>query len=127
MQIGFKSKGKEHNMPRPRKCRRVCRLPERNEYGPLEVVREGATKIIMTVEEYETIRLIDLESLTQEECAVHMKIARTTVQGLYMDARKKIAESIVNGKRILIQGGNYILCEGKGNECGRYGCNKYKI
>ncbi len=114
-------------MARPRKCRKVCRLPERKEYGPLEAIRESATKITMTVEEYETLRLIDLESLTQEECAVQMKIARTTVQGLYMDARKKIAESIVNGKRLLIEGGNYTLCEGQESECAKHGCNKFEM
>jgi predicted DNA-binding protein (UPF0251 family) len=52
----------------------------------------------MTIDEYETIRLIDLEKLTQEECATQMNISRTTVQGIYDVARKKIAESLVNGK-----------------------------
>jgi len=46
-----------------------------------------------------------LEGFTQEECAKQMDVARTTVQGIYAEARKKIAESLVNGKVLLIEGG----------------------
>jgi len=79
----------------------------------------------MTVDEYETIRLIDLEGFTQEECAKQMDVARTTVQGIYAEARKKIAESLVNGKVLLIEGGEYRLCEGFGKGCGR-GCRRHR-
>ena len=71
------------------------------------------------------IRLIDLEGFTQEECASQMNVARTTVQGIYIEARKKLAESLVNGKVLLIEGGEYRLCEGLGNSCGR-GCHKHR-
>ncbi len=79
----------------------------------------------MTVDEYETIRLIDLEGFTQEECSKHMNIARSTVQGIYNEARKKIAEVLVNGKVLLIEGGEYQLCEGLGINCGK-GCHKHR-
>jgi predicted DNA-binding protein (UPF0251 family) len=79
----------------------------------------------MTVDEYETIRLIDLEGFTQEECANKMGVGRTTVQGIYSRARKKIAESLVNGKVLLIEGGEYRLCEGMGTGCGR-GCHRHR-
>ena len=77
----------------------------------------------MTIDEYEVIRLIDLEGLNQEDCSEQMGVARTTVQGIYANARKKIADSLVNGKILLIEGGEYKLCEGKGNGCGKGCCH----
>ncbi len=65
----------------------------------------------MTIEEYEAIRLIDLEGLTQEECAESMDVARTTVQRIYNDARKKLARSLVNAEILKIEGGAYKLCD----------------
>lgn len=114
-------------MPRPRKWRKVCCLPESTQFGPLNPFTDPDHFVSMTVEEYEAIRLIDLEGLTQEECADQMNIARTTVQRIYADARKKIAESLVLGKVLRIGGGDYRLCEGPGNECGRYGgCSRHR-
>lgn len=112
-------------MPRPMKWRKVCSLPEINEFGPLNLPADTRSYVNMTVDEYETIRLIDLEGFTQEECASKMNIARTTVQGIYIGARKKLAESLVKGNALLIEGGEYRLCNGMGNGCGR-GCHKYK-
>jgi predicted DNA-binding protein (UPF0251 family) len=80
----------------------------------------------MTVDEYEAIRLIDLEGFTQEECADRMSIARTTVQGIYNEARKKLAESLVDGKVLVIGGGEYRLCDGTGKGCGQGGCRRYR-
>ena len=96
-------------MPRPRKGKKVCCLPEINLYGPLNLQRETNKCILMSVEEYETIRLIDLEKLTQEECGERMQVARTTIQKIYTDAREKVAESLVNGCILKIEGGDYQL------------------
>jgi predicted DNA-binding protein (UPF0251 family) len=108
-------------MSRPRKWRNVCCLPESNLFGPLNAPDSESEIIIMSVEEYETIRLIDLEGLMQEECAQQMNVARTTVQRIYNDARKKIAETLVNGRTLKIEGGNYKLCEDseQAHGCGR--------
>lgn len=87
-------------------------MPESTQFGPL-FPAEGSPMIVqMTVEEYETIRLIDLEGFTQEECAEQMTVARTTAQRIYADARKKIAESLVLGKVLRIEGGDYRICDG---------------
>ncbi|QSX08561.1 DUF134 domain-containing protein [Alkalibacter rhizosphaerae] len=98
-------------MPRPRKGKKVCCIPENTSFGPLND-RDGKRDVVfMSVEEYETIRLIDYEGLTQEECAQNMQVARGTVQKLYTDARRKISQSFVDGKNIRIQGGDYLLYE----------------
>ena len=111
-------------MPRPRKERRVCAMPNYTRFAPENERRIGP--INMTVDEYETIRLIDLEGCTQEQCAAQMDISRTTVQGIYDSARKKLAQSLVNGKVLLIEGGEYRLCDGQGHGCGGAGCRRHR-
>ncbi|MEG0979997.1 MAG: DUF134 domain-containing protein [Oscillospiraceae bacterium] len=109
-------------MPRPQKERYVCCMPQNNCFSPSKCVIEDS--VFMTIDEYETIRLIDLENYTQQDCADQMHIARTTVQGIYNVARKKIADAIVNAKRLEISGGDYRLCEKYASQCGR-GCKKH--
>lgn len=65
----------------------------------------------MSVEEYETLRLLDLEGLTQEETAQRMDVARTTVQRMYADARQKMALALFEGSNLRIEGGNYEFYE----------------
>ncbi|HOA91772.1 MAG: DUF134 domain-containing protein [Bacillota bacterium] len=110
-------------MARPMKWRKVCCLPERSKFGPLDSEPAPPEPIVMTIDEYEAVRLIDFEDFTQEECAEQMGVARSTVQGIYAQARKKIAEALVNGRVLLIEGGEYQLCEGPGDGCGR-GCHR---
>lgn len=111
-------------MARPAKQRKVCGLPYCNRFGPMDLPNEAEDYIVMMVDEYECIRLIDLEGFTQEACAKKMDVARTTVQGIYVEARRKLAEALVEGKEIRIQGGAYHLCDGKGKQCGGGGCPK---
>lgn len=103
-------------MPRPRKCRRVCCLPETTLFAPSGVKQRGK-EIVMTVDEFETIRWIDLEGITQETCAVRMNVARTTVQAIYTSARKKLARALVLGQALRISGGDYVLCQGDAPGC----------
>ena len=98
----------EKLMPKCRK-RRICREPDYVIFQSENGLDDVTT---LTVDEYEAIRQIDMEGLSQEECAKKMCVARTTAQLIYNSARKKIAESIVLGKSIRIEGGNYILCDG---------------
>ncbi|HIY60162.1 MAG TPA: DUF134 domain-containing protein [Candidatus Eisenbergiella pullistercoris] len=99
-------------MPRPPKERNVCCMPGICRFGPLSAEAPPLPAVRMTVDEYETIRLIDLEGCTQEECAKQMHVARSTVQMIYNEARRKSADCLVNGKPLVIGGGNYRLCNG---------------
>ena len=107
-------------MSRRKKCRRICAEPR---YWQFESIDSGSLeKVVLTVDEYEVIRLLDYEKLTQEECAKRMDIARTTVTEMYDRARSKIADGIVNGKKLQIAGGNYMVygeqdLSGNNEEC----------
>ena len=92
-------------MPRPKRCRRICGYPDYWSFGP-----EGSGNtdtVVFKLDEYETIRLIDYQKLTQEECAEAMGVSRATVTSIYENARYKLADAMVNGKRIRITGGSY--------------------
>ncbi len=95
-------------MSRPCKKRRVCYYPKYLNFGVLD---KNCTEIVtITVDEFECLRLIDYEQLTQSECASRMNIARTTVTSIYQEVRAKIADVIVNGKKLVISGGYYEIC-----------------
>ena len=100
-------------------------MPDSCKFGPLDVHADIDNRIVMGVDEFETIRLIDFEGFTQEEAAEQMSVARSTVQLIYNDARKKLADSLVNGKILTIEGGKFRLCEGNENFCGR-GCRRQR-
>lgn len=109
-------------MPRPKRCRNVCSMPRVSEFIP---TGENADFVILTVDEYESIRLIDKQGFSQEECAAHMQVARTTAQQIYNSARKKIASVLVEGKGLRIEGGDYRLCDGNESFCGCGGCSRH--
>lgn len=102
-------------MPRPRRCRRICTEPAYDSFVPQGV--PGGETVNLTMDEYEAIRLIDLNKCTHEQCARQMDISRTTVTELYEKARYKIADCVVNGKPLLIAGGDYRLCDGTADFC----------
>ena len=90
-------------MSRPIRCRRIEQLPTYRSFSPDDV--EPVESIIMSLDEFETLRLLDNEGLTQESCASKMNISRTTVTAIYDRARRKVAQALVNGKRLMIMGG----------------------
>lgn len=106
-------------MARPRKGKIVCELPKYERFGPKG--QSSQAHIEMTVEEYESIRLMDYEGLNQEESAKMMAIGRSTFQRIYDDARKKIAQSLVEGVTVFIEGGDYKICKEMG-ECKKRSC-----
>ncbi len=110
-------------MPRPKKCRRVCRLPDNEGFMPLRPCA-WERRVVLTVDEYETIRLIDREGFSQEQCGEYMRIARTTVQQIYGSARKKLADALVEGLPLGISGGDYSLCDGTQQHHCCKGCHR---
>ena len=94
-------------MPRPRRCRRVWFQPGITFFKPVGVRLTELDVSILTVDELEAIRLKDLQNLEQEPAAKKMNISQPTFHRLLLSARKKIADALVNGKAIKIQGGNY--------------------
>jgi len=96
-------------MPRPRRCRRIGCEPNFTYFKPAGVRRIDLGENVLTVGEFEAIRLKDLEGLDQKECAEKMDISQPTFHRLVLSARKKIADCIANGKAIKIEGGEYVM------------------
>ncbi|MDD5648353.1 MAG: DUF134 domain-containing protein [Dehalococcoidia bacterium] len=94
-------------MPRPRKCRRIAFMPGINYYKPAGVPLRFLNEVCLSFEELESVRLKDLEDLDQEQSAERMNISRSTFQRILESARKKIADALLNGKAIRIEGGNF--------------------
>lgn len=113
-------------MARPRKYRRVCVEPKYNNFTHSD--SRDSEICLLTVYEYEAIRLIDFEKKTHEQCAELMDIARSTVTEMYECARFKISDCIVNGKTLSITGGKYRLCDGSmKHRCGKKCRKNYNI
>ena len=100
-------------MSRPVKVRRVCSEPKYRRFVPS--CGECKDPVILSTEEYEVMRHVDYQKMTQVECALKMEISRSTVTEIYESARTKIADALVNGKELCIEGGNYRVCDG--GEC----------
>ena len=94
-------------MPRPFKCRRVFGMPEADYFKPRGIPLSDLQEIGLTIDEFEAIRLADLEGLYQEEAARKMNVSRQTFGNIIASAHKKIADALVNGRALKISGGVY--------------------
>ncbi|MFA7707729.1 MAG: DUF134 domain-containing protein [Candidatus Pacearchaeota archaeon] len=94
-------------MVRPRLCRRIFAKPNVTYFKPRGIPLRNLDESILTIDEFESVRLKDLGGLEQEECAKNMNISQPTFHRLILSARKKIADAIINGKAIKIEGGNF--------------------
>ncbi|MEW6771983.1 MAG: DUF134 domain-containing protein [Bacillota bacterium] len=112
-------------MGRPPKCRRVEFMPHCTYFKPAGIPLRDLEEVGLSVEEVEALRLKDIEGLEQEECADRMGISRPTFQRILVGARAKVAEALVRGKAIRVEGGNFQLitqwfrCARCNNEWGR--------
>jgi len=82
-------------------------MPPINYFKPRGVPLAHLQEVHLSVEEAEAIRLKDLEALEQEECAQRMNVSRTTFSRVLSSARQKMADALLNGKAIRIEGGNF--------------------
>ena len=98
-------------MPRPPKKRNIDFLPDLTYFKPAGVPLKNLREVSLGFEELEAIRLKDLEGLEQEACAVRMGISRPTFHRIIVQARKKLAQALIEGKAIRIEGGNYRLSQ----------------
>ncbi len=92
-------------MPRPRKLRRIGFDPETTYFKPRGIPLKSLEEVTLSFEEGEALKLKDVENLNQEDCATKMNISQPTFFRVLNSARKKIADAIVNGKAIKIEGG----------------------
>lgn len=117
-------------MARPIKWRRIEHLPTVHHFIPSENPQcsNDLPEVKLKIEEMEAIRLKDLEGLEQNECAKRMQVSRPTFQRILLSARAKIADSIVNGKIIHIQGGNFTrnICLVKCLDCNQEWVESYE-
>lgn len=107
-------------MARPFKWRKIENVPTVSVFVPDGKDSGTLPENVIKLEELEAIRLKDLEGLEQEECAVKMEVSRPTFQRILSSAREKIADSLINGKAIHIEGGNFTrnICKVKCLDCG---------
>ncbi|MCK4521304.1 MAG: DUF134 domain-containing protein [Nanoarchaeota archaeon] len=98
-------------MPRPIICRRVWFQPGVTYFKPAGIRITGLNEVVLTMGEFEAIRLKDFEVIDQEKAAKKMNISQPTFHRLILSARKKIADALVNGKAIRIEGGNYKMVQ----------------
>lgn len=109
-------------MPRPQRCRRICKEPDCVGFSPEG--KRNAKTVTLSVDEFEVLRLVDYEKMTHGQCAEQMDISRTTVTEIYESARYKVSDALVNGNRLLIAGGTYRLCDGSAVRCCGKVCEK---
>jgi uncharacterized protein len=104
-------------MARPRQCRRVSSMPESNYFKPRGIPLSMLETVILTVDEFEAVRLADLEGLYQEQAAEKMKVSRQTFGRIIESAHRKIAEALVKGRALKIEGGEFEMASMRKFRC----------
>jgi len=105
----FKQQGVKRALPRHRKRRRVGHVPMCSLFKPAGIPAYDLEEVVLRIEEMEAIRLKDLVGLDQEACAERMGVSRPTFQRILVEARRKVAEVLIEGKALRIEGGAYHL------------------
>jgi predicted DNA-binding protein (UPF0251 family) len=104
-------------MSRPVCCRRVAVLPASPIFKPAGIPARDLAEVVLSVDEFEALRLADYEGLYQEQAAERMAISRQTFGRIVEAARKKVAQALVNGMVLRIAGGQVEMAETRAFEC----------
>jgi uncharacterized protein len=96
-------------MPKPKKDRFVLQPPSVVYFKPQGIPMFQLEQVVLGVDEYEALRLVDLEGLQQKDAAERMKVSRATCARILEDAHRKVADALTAGKAIRIEGGNFVL------------------
>ena len=92
-------------MPRPKQCRRVGLQPGCTYFKPAGVPGRELQEVVLTVDELESLRLADLEGHYHEQAAEQMGVSRRTFGRIIQTARNKVAQALIHGKALRIEGG----------------------
>ena len=125
-------------MSRPQKNRKICNPPKMQGFKPFGIAVCETEPIVMQYDEYESIKLVNYDKLSQDDASERMEVSRPTLTRIYNNALIKISQAFVEGKSIIIEGGNfefekdwykctkcYKLIEGIENHTKCSGCNKH--
>jgi predicted DNA-binding protein (UPF0251 family) len=105
-------------MVRPINCRRVGSMPQSDYFKPRGIPLSMLEEVLLTVDEFEAVRLADLEGLYQEQAAEKMNVSRQTFGRIIESAHKKVAEALVQGKALKIEGGEFEMASMRKFRCG---------
>lgn len=92
-------------MPRPLSCRRIAGRPAAKIFKPVGIPVAHLDEVVMTLDEFEAVRLASLDGLYQEEAARQMNVSRPTFSRIVASAHWKLADALVHGKALRIEGG----------------------
>jgi len=94
-------------MVRPKRCRLVAEVPEAVYFKPRGISMIDLEEIGLELDEFEAVRLADLDGLYHEDAAKRMRVSRATFGRILTSAHRKVAEALVRGKALRIEGGTY--------------------
>jgi len=104
-------------MPRPFKCRKVTSEPRAYYFKPRAVPLCGLEEIILQLDEFQALKYSELDNKDQERASSAMKVSRQTFGNILASARRKLADAVVNGKALKIEGGPVeLIREPRGGE-----------
>ncbi|MDD3877171.1 MAG: DUF134 domain-containing protein [Bacteroidales bacterium] len=94
-------------MARPYKCRKISNPPKMRGFDPVGMVATELEPLILKMEEFESLRLLNFENLSQDDAACQMGVSRPTLTRIYNNTLKKLAYAFVQGTTIFIEGGHF--------------------